>query len=227
MTDALGELRDQLCRSATSFCRVCFEGSAYRREQNPPNVFRIDRRRRPQLFFIFDKPNDNDAFRTSDAVPITIFGPGPDFGRQPSYANLLRLWKLLGFGEVAAGRDPLASELVHVTNAVKCDKCAETGKTGRVAINDRQVKTCVDRFLLKELAILRPKALVFFGTKPQRYVCGHTTEPWACTEAKVGDRSYWMMRVPHTSPTSYNTHGGVGAAYIEPFKNLKARAGIA
>jgi hypothetical protein len=227
MTDALAELRDQLCRSKTTFCRVCFEGSAYRREQNPPNVFRIDWRRRPQLFFIFDKPNDNDAFRTSDAVPITIFGPGPGFGPQPSYKNLLRLLELVGFGKVAAGQDPLAAGFVHVTNAVKCDKCAETGKTGRIAINDRQVKTCVDRFLLKELAILRPKALVFFGTAPQESVCGYTTETWACTEAKVGDRSYWMMRVPHPSPTSYNTHGGVGAAYVEPFKNLRARAGIA
>ena len=227
MTDSLGELRGQLCRSTTSFCRVCFEGSAHRREQNPPNVFRIDRRRGPQLFFIFDKPNDNDAFRTSDAVPITVFDPRPGFGPQPSYANLLRLLELVGFGKVAAGQDPLAAGFVHVTNAVKCDKCAETGKTGRVAINDRQVKTCVDRFLLKELAILRPKALVFFGTAPQKHVCRYTTETWACTEAKVGDRSYWMMRVPHPSPTSYNTHGGVGAAYIDPFKNLKARAGIA
>jgi hypothetical protein len=226
MANELSELRGELCRSTTDFCRVCFEGSTHRCKQNPPNVFRIARRQSPHLFFIFDKPNDNDAFRTSDAVPISVFDPRPIFGPQPSYANLLRLLELVGLAAGTPGQDPLAVGRVHVTNAVKCDKCAVTGKTGRVEINERQVKACVDRFLLKELSILRPKALVFFGKAPQKYVCGYTTDPWMCTEAVVGDRSYWMMRVPHPSPTSYNTHGGLGAAYIEPFKTLKVRAGI-
>jgi hypothetical protein len=141
-------------------------------------VFRVDRRRRPQLFFIFDKPNDNDAFRTSDAVPITIFGPGPGFGPQPSYKNLLRLLELVGFGKVAAGQDPLAAGSVHVTNAVKCDKCAETGKTGRIAINDRQVRTCVDRFLLKEFA--------FFVPRRSSSSARHRRNPCAATQPRHG-----------------------------------------
>ena len=227
MANELSELRGELCRSTTDFCHVCFEGSIHRCEQNPPNVFRVAGRRSPDLFFIFEKPNNNDAFRSSDAVPILAFDPRPLLGlRQPSYVNLLRLLELVGLAAPTPGQDPFATGGVHVTNAVKCDKCAETGKTGRVAINARQVKTCVDRFLLKELTILRPKALVFFGTAPQTYVCGYTTAMWMCTEAVLGDRPYWMMRVPHTSPQPFNTHGKRGRAYIEPFKTLKVRAGI-
>ena len=225
MANELSELRGELCRSTTDFCHVCFEGSIHRCEQNPPNVFRVAGRQSPDLFFIFEKPNNNDAFRTSDAVPISVFDPRPS-GSQPSYRNLLRLLELVGLAARKPGQDPFAAGLVHVTNAVKCDKCAVTGKTGRVEINERQVKTCVDRFLLKELWILRPKALVFFGKASQKYVCGYTTAMWMCTEAVLGDRSYWMMRVPHPSPPSYNTYGGGGHAYVEPFKTLKVRAGI-
>lgn len=227
MANELSELRDELCRSTTDFCHVCFEGSIHRREQNPPNVFRVGEHGNADLSFIFEKPNDNDAYRTSDAVPISVFDSRPLLGiRQPSYVNLLRLLELVGLAAPTPGRDPFAAGRVHVTNAVKCDKCAKTGKTGRVAINARQVKTCVDRFLLKELSILRPKAVVFFGKASQEYVCGYTTAMWVCNEAVLGGRPYWVMRVPHTSPQPFNTHGKRGRAYIEPFKTLKVRAGI-
>ncbi len=97
MAKELSELRDELCRSTTDFCHVCFEGSVHRREQNPPNVFRGAGRRDPDLFFVFEKPNDNDAFRASDAIPVSVFDPRPLLGvRQPSYENLLRLLELVG-----------------------------------------------------------------------------------------------------------------------------------
>jgi hypothetical protein len=225
MPDELSDLRDELCRSTTEFCDVCFATSPHRHVQNPPNVFRIGPKSRPSFFFVFDKPNNNDSFRTSDLVPITVFDPRPAFGRQPSYDNLLRLLDLLGLQPQGHG-DPLASGPVHVTNAVKCDKCAVTGETGPVAINAEQATKCGDLYLIRELAILQPKALVFFGKAPQEYACGYATPTWECTQAAIGGRSYWMMRVPHPSPTSYNTHGGGGASYVEPFNRLKALAGI-
>jgi hypothetical protein len=225
MANELSGLRGELCRSTTDFCHVCFEGSIHRCEQNPPNVFRIAGRRSPDLFVVFEKPNNDDAFRTSDAVPISVFDPRPN-GSQPSYRNLLRLLELVGLAARTPGQDPFAAGLVHVTHAVECDKCAATGKTGPVEINERQVKTCVDRFLLKELSILRPKALVFFGKASQKYVCGYSTAMWTCEEAVLGDRSYWTMRVPHPSPRPYNKYGDGGHAYVEPFRTLKVRAGI-
>jgi hypothetical protein len=226
MANELSELRGELCRSATDFCHVCFEGSVHRRKQNPPNVFRVAGIRSPDLFFVIEKPNDNDAFRTSDAVPISVFDHRPLFGFQSSYVNFLHVLELLGLAGRTPDQDPIDAGLVHVTNAVKCDRCAATGKTGPVKINKRQVKTCVNRFLLRELSILRPKALVFFGEASQKYVCGDTTDMWMCREAVLGDRSYWTMRVPHPAPRSYNKYGDGGHAYVEPFKTLKVRAGI-
>jgi len=225
MSDELAVLRDMLCRSKTEFCRVCFTSAPHGVEQNPPNVFRVDRKVRPSFFFIFDKPNNNDMFRASDLVPITVFDARPAFGRQPSYDNLLRLLDLLGLRTRGQG-DPLASGSVHVTNAVKCDKCALTGQAGRVTINPEQSENCVDRYLARELAILRPQALVFFGKAPQEYALGYATPTWQAIQATISGATYWMMRVPHTSPTSYNTHGRVGAGYVEPFKQLKTLAGI-
>jgi hypothetical protein len=113
VTDELRSLRDELCRSATDFCRVCFGSSSHRGEQDPPNVFRIDRKRQPYFFFIFDKPNNNDSFRTSSVVPITVFDPRPVFGSQLSHANLLRLLELLALDTTEPG-DPLSTGAVHV-----------------------------------------------------------------------------------------------------------------
>lgn len=225
MANKLSELRDELCRSTTDFCHVCFKGSA-RRKQNPPNVFRTTGSQRPDFFFVFEKPHDNDLFRTSDAVPISVFDPRPLGVRQPSYENLRRVLGLVGLAAPTPDEDPFAAGRVYVTNAVKCDKCAETGKPGSVTIKALQRRTCVDRFLLKELAILRPKALVFFGEASQKYVCGRTTDMWTCNEAILGDRSYWMMRVPHTAQRSFSRLGKRGRAYVAPFRRLAARADI-
>ena len=150
---------------------------------SPPNVFRVAGRQSPDLFFMFEQPNNNDAFRTSDAVPISVFDPRPS-GSQPSYRNLLRLLELVGLAARTPGQDPFAAGLVHVTNAVKCDKCTATGKTGRVEINERQVKTCVDRFLLKELSILRPKALVCSSARLLRNTSVDTRPPCGCVKRR-------------------------------------------
>ena len=209
MPNELKNLRDTLCRSKTEFCDVCFAGSPRSHEQNPPNVFRIGRTNKPSFFFVFDKPNNNDDFRTSELVPISVFDPRPVFGRQPSYDNLLRLLELVGL-QTQGQDDPLASGPIHVTNAVKCDKCSETGMTGRVPINMMQARACVDRYLIRELAILQPKAIVFFGKAPQRVRLreGEVTPIWKSRKVTIGGRSYWTMRVPHLA--HFYTHGGGG-----------------
>ncbi len=225
MTDDLRLLQEKLCSSATAFCTQCFVQSPHRKVQNPPNVFRIGRNRAAKVFLVFDKPNNNDSLRTSPLVPITIFDPRL-VGTNDSHGNLIRLLDALGLDSGGAGGDRLDTDYFHVTNAVKCDKCAMSGRTGRVAINDRQVRTCTTTFFLQELAIIRPKAVVFFGEAPQRYVLGRVTAPWEPQNLAIGGRMYWVMRVPHTSPQSFNTHGGAGANYVAPFQKLVQRAGL-
>ena len=216
----LSLLRERLCKDAQDFCKECFAGSPYEAVQNPPNVFRVGKNLQAKIFFIFDKPNNNDGFRSSDLVPITICDPRPIFGPPATHRNLLLLLDILGLRSERASADPLDSEAVHVTNAVKCDKCAVTGQTGRVAIGETQARKCVSRFLSQELAIIRPSALIFFGEAPERNVLGYSTPLWVAHQASVAGESYWVMRVPHTSPTSFNTHGGRGEHYREPFQKL-------
>ena len=221
MTSELSLLREQLCRDANEYCRECFAGSPCAANQNPPNVFRVGRNTHASLFFIFDKPNNNDGLRP-ELVPIAIFDPRP-FGHQPTHSNLCHLLEDLGFSSADSTADPLDSDLVHVTNAVKCDKCAVTGRSGRVAIGETQATTCRSRFLLRELAIIKPVALVFFGEFPQRYVLGKSTPLWKLSQVSLAGVTYWVMRVPHTSPTAFNTHGGQGEKYKLPFQDLRAR----
>ena len=220
MIDELSLLRGQLCTGVAEFCRECFTTSPYAATQNPPNVFRVGKNLHAKTFFIFDKPNDNDSFRTSALVPIVICDPRPIFGPPPTHRNLLVLLDKLSLSSASNTHDPLESDAVHFTNAVKCDKCAVTGKTGRVVIGEIQVRNCMSKFLLRELVVIKPVALVFFGEAPQQNVLGYTTPVWAAQPASIADATYWVMRVPHTSPQSFNTHGGKGDKYIAPFRNL-------
>jgi hypothetical protein len=173
-----------------------------------------------RIFFIFDKPNNNDLFRTSSMVPITICDPRPVFGPPATHRNLLLLLQIVGLVSPTATGNPLDSGVVYITNAVKCDKCAVTGATGRVAIGKKQTEICVSRFLLRELTIIKPSALVFFGEAPQLNVLGYATPIWDTVSAVIGEHTYLVMRVPHTSPTAFNTHGGKSEKYREPFRKL-------
>ena len=104
--------------------------------------------------------------------------------------------------------------------------CCATGKTGRVQVEYQQAEACRERFLVHELLAVKAQALVFFGKNAQKYVLGQITPLWSIDKKQLIDNSYWVMRVPHTSPTSFNTYGGKGQNYIVPFKKLCQRAGI-
>lgn len=223
----INELRNQLCESRSTHCRKCFDSSTFKSRQNPPNVFRATNSGTlGPIAFIFDKPNDNTNLRNSELVPITIFddraGVAPGLLRAPSHSKLISLCKLLDL--ITPTTDCLDSPNLYITNAVKCDLCSETGRTGRVRINARQAEECVGTFLLDELQIVKPRALVFFGANAQRYVLGKTTPLWEIHQEQLSGHPYLVMRVPHTSPTPFNTHGGGGNKYIEPFKELNRRA---
>src|SRR5437868_1307987 len=143
MSDELRVLREQLCKNASEFCRECFSSSRFANVQNPPNVFRIGRNGAPKMFFVFDKPNDNDSFRDSDLIPITIFDSRRVAAfRNPSEENLLTILRRVGIGH----ENGLDSKLFYITNAVKCDKCAQTGATGGIRIRKVQKNTCVSLF---------------------------------------------------------------------------------
>jgi hypothetical protein len=103
---------------------------------------------------------------------------------------------------------------------------AETGRTGRVTIGRRQSERCVERFFIQELALIKPVALVFFGEKPQSYVLGRVTPAGEIHRATVGGIAYWVLRVPHTAATSFNTHGQRGHYYKGPFQLLLKSAGL-
>jgi hypothetical protein len=228
MSDGLRLLRDKLCMDPSHFCRVCFEGRATEKGQNPPNVFRVGTGTHAKIFFIFDKPNRNDGNRAF--VPIKICDPR--FNSNSTQRNLLTLLDMLalvhpGFKPAHGVADQFDCDLVHITNAVKCDKSALTGEAGGIEVGGQQARTCISTFLHRELAIIQPKALVFFGEPPYRYVVGNRIDPWEVRSTPIDGRTYWVMRVPHTTATPFNSHGGKGAKYIEPFRRLLTCAGLA
>lgn len=225
----LKKLRNQLCQGTKKYCHECFVGTQFEAKQNPPNVFRTANfeASRP-IAFVFDKPNDNTKYRDSELVPITIYddraGIDPRLPRAPSHSTLIVLCRLLGL--IAQNSNCLESHNLYITNAVKCDKCSDTGKTGRVRINDKQTALCRDRFIMKELQAVNARALIFFGINAQKYTLGWTTHLWEIHEVQLNCVSCWVMRVPHTAPTPFNTHGGRGQNYIAPFNELCRRANI-
>ncbi|WP_369952024.1 uracil-DNA glycosylase family protein [Ralstonia syzygii] len=115
---------------------------------------------------------------------------------------------------------------IHITNAVKCDVSADTGKSGRVVVPAEQASTCIKTFLLREFDILGTRGIVFFGANAQRYVLGNETPLWTVSVQPVGGRDYVVLRVPHTSPTAFNTHGRRGEAYVGPFREFCAAVAI-
>ncbi len=221
MPMTLTQLRSELCSSGEHHCRRCFVTSPTTVVQCPPNVFRTEGQK--PIAFIFDKPNDNTRYRKSSLVPITVFddraGVDSRLSIAPSHVNLITLCQMLE--GISPGAHNLSSPLVHITNAVKCDVSCETGKTGRIVLPANQVETCTENFLANELRIVNPKALVFFGINAQRYVLNEQTPLWDLATRPFGGREYVFMRVPHTSPESFNTHGDMGRTYIEPFKRLQ------
>jgi hypothetical protein len=228
MSENLCLLRDELCSDSSHFCRLCFKGRPTEKYQNPPNVFRVRTAAPAKMFFIFDKPNNNDGTRSF--VPIKICDPR--FGNNSTQQNLLTLLDMLasvhaGFGTARGSADEFDCELVHITNAVKCDKSALTGKPGGIEVGGDQARTCISAFLHQELAIIQPKALVFFGKLPYQYVVGDKIEPWEVRSIPIAGRTYWVMRVPHTTATPFNSYGGKGKNYIEPFRQLLTSAGLA
>ena len=226
MNAYLRTLRDKLCQSTTQFCRECFRSSPYEQLQNPPNVFRIpnDGISIP-LAFIFDKPNDNTTLKSSPLVPITIYddraGTDRRLHRAQSHSTLLLLCKMLNF--IPEDSDSLESDLIYITNAVKCDICCTTGTTGRVKINARQAAVCRKTFLFNELTAVNARGLVFFGANAQEFVLGESTPLWSIVRKQLNSLDYWVLRVPHTSPTSFNTHGGKGRHYLAPFQDLQRK----
>jgi hypothetical protein len=222
MSTELELLRDELCKDAKTYCRECFVQSPHAAIQNPPNVFRAGRNLNAKVFLIFDKPNDNDRFRDSDLIPISIFDPRPEFGRQPSQSNLQQILRDADLNPDSTS-DPLDSRILHITNAVKCDRCAVTGENGQIEIKEAQVRRCAGRFLFRELAIVKPLAVVFFGPKSQRYVMGKATRSGEQVRAQIDGIGYWVVRLPHPSPQSFNTHGGGGENYKVPLRELMAR----
>ena len=219
------ELRSELCRGVDHHCRRCFEGRPTAPLQCPPNVFRVGDGQK-LVTFVFDKPNDNTNYRTSPLIPIAAFddraGIDIRLARAPSHNKLVVLCRLLGLIEPESLE--LASPLVHITNAAKCDVSADKGLTGRIAVPAWQARTCVGTFLTRELEAVRSRAIVFFGRNAQTYVLDEVTPLWEICARTVGERLYSVMRVSHTSPEAFNTHGKKGAAYVEPFKKLLAAA---
>jgi len=227
MSESLLQLRNELCADTSHFCRVCFDGTPYSNSQNPPNVIRATAER-AKVFFVFDKPNRNDGNRAF--VPITICDPR--FGDNSTQRNLLTLLEMLsvvntGFRPARGSADEFGSEFVHITNAVKCDKSALTGEPGGISVGSQQARICVQTFLHRELAIIQPKVLVFFGELPYQYVIGQRIGLWEAKAVAIDRRAYWVMRVPHTTATPFNTFGRKGQAYIEPFRRILTCAGLA
>lgn len=220
----LVQLRSELCTDQLHHCRRCFVGKPTEHLQCPPNVFRAASDDARTLAFIFDKPNDNTNYKTSPVVPITAFddraGVDPRLARAPSHDKLLVLCRLLGL--ISPEAQEFNSPLIHITNAVKCDVSCESGQTGRITISNWQAKNCIENYLLRELEITKPRGLVFFGKNAQHYVLNEFTPSWEVHSREVGGRTYKIMRVPHTSPEAFNTHGKKGQSYFQPFKQLLA-----
>jgi len=226
---SLAKLKSQLCQGVERYCDVCFRGTQFKGRQNPPNVFRTANTcaSRP-IAFIFDKPNDNTKYKKSKLVPITIYddraGVDPHLARAPSHLTLILLCRQLGL--IPNDSDSLESPYIYVTNAVKCDVCAVTGRTGRVKVNDEQADRCRGLFLEHELVEVGARAVMFFGVNAQQYTIGRSTPLWSIERQCIGSQDYWSMRVPHTSPTPFNTHGARGRNYNAPFWKLCRQAGI-
>ncbi len=215
---SIDTLRNQLCRSASEFCRVCFEGGLFAKDQNPPNVFRkrLDDSP-PYFFFVFDKPNDNDRARGKGLEPIEILDSRDP--SNPTRANTVKLVEILGLANQAGG-DPLSSPRIHITNAVKCDKCAATGQTGQIEIRHEQASRCQQQFFFKELEILQPKVLVLFGANTDKFVTGKAGPTWKLRREVINGKTYAVVRVPHTTATPFNTHGKKGQAYKDKLADL-------
>ncbi len=142
----------------------------------------------------------------------------------PSHSNLIFLCQTLGL--IPKDSTCLNSSNFYITNAVKCDMCSLTGKSGRVKINKDQAVKCIDQFLIHEILKVGARALVFFGENAQKFALGETTPLWAIRKRNIKQCEYLIMRVPHTSPTPFNTHGGKGHRYKDPFRELLCQAGI-
>jgi len=204
-------LRERLCQSKDSFCRACFEGGSFAGEQNPPNVFRNRTSQiQPHYFFVFDKPNDNNRARGKGLEPIEVLDKRDP--RNSTRSNTARLVELLELTD-KLDDDPLNSSRIHVTNAVKCDICAETGETGPIDIRPTQALRCRQLFFFRELQILKPKVLIFFGKNADFFVTGMIGPTWQVRREIIDGTTYTVVRVPHTTATSFNTHGAKGLAY--------------
>lgn len=225
----LKELASKLCQNREKYCRFCFEGSRFKTSQNPPNVFRVvDSGLSASIAFVFDKPNDNTRLKNTECIPITIYddrsGNHNLLRRSPSHLNLINLCRMLNL--IPPNSTSLAIPNIHVTNAVKCDVCSDTGQTGRIDINEKQARACRELFLVNELIAVKARSIIFFGNNSQRYTLNGTTPLWSISDAYIKNTKYSIMRVPHTSPTSFNTHGRNGQEYIKAFNELCKYANI-
>ncbi len=210
LNEDLMQLREMLCVDDDHYCRACFLGGPHASAQNPPNVFRNQVQGvRPKFFFVFDKPNDNDRLKAKGLkwAPVEILDDR-DQGNSTRY-NLVKLLRILGM-IVDTNEAPrvLSSSDFHITNAVKCDKCAETGVTGGVTINLAQAERCKKSFFYQELSILRPDILVMFGRNADEYITGRKSKVWEVRRESIDGQVYTIVRVPHTTATSFNTQRG-------------------
>jgi len=178
LNQKLALLKAELFKNKTEFCRDCFKISQFKEQQNPPNVFR-DRIEGDsvEFFFVFEKPNNNDLYR--HYAPIHIHDQREIFNNQ-TRTNLLRILNISKNKD--NGDDPLSLKSIHITNAVKCDKCSETGQSGRLEVRCNQVRNCLKKFFYRPRKST-PKSTHFFGH----------------LEIYTGD-----------SPTSINSHLPVG-----------------
>ena len=219
MTETIKSISKLICSGKNDFCKDCFKDCNIL--QNPPNIIRVTgEESKTDFFFIFDKPNNNTDYKDSPLLPITILDSRYEFESNPTRVNLIRLLEQLNVNGDNSGDDPLNVSKIHITNAVKCDKCSLTGDTGAIPLNPDQVKRCTDRFLFKELEILKPKYLVFFGSYPEKYVTGTKRKMWELYDVNLNGNDYKAVRVPHTAPTPFNTFGKRGAAYAKNIGHL-------
>jgi hypothetical protein len=226
----LEKLRDKLCKNCNEFCRLCFQDKRICDDpvcQNPPNVFRtFQRKRYPKFFFVFDKPHNNDIFnkknrKTKDYIPIEIFDQRKIESELPEglkaiafekNRSMLNFYRLLMEKMIDIDFDEnLSSEDFHLTNVVKCDKCAKNKKrkNGSVKINKDQAEKCIEHFFSKELELLKPEVLVLFGKNPFEYLkCMMNLEDvdagdmWYIFKASLFGKEYDVVRVPHTARIS-------------------------
>jgi hypothetical protein len=214
----LHNLKNELC-TKHSFCRECFINSKYKDEQNPPNVFRdVPDNSSVEFFFVFDKPNNNNKAEESGLVPITILDCR--YENVQTRKNLIKIFGLLGIENDTGENDRLSSNRVYITNAVKCDKCPETGNTGRITLEEKQVMKCKEKFFFKELDILQPKTIILFGRNAEHYIIGKIGEMWKRRYENINGKRYQVIFVPHTALTPFNIQGKLGEAYKDNLGTL-------